>query len=91
MSLNLDSIEEVYGQNTLLIIKDNIDTFKNNINYLESIGFYSIYDLVELYPYSFIQNEEIFCEKVNNLVNKLGVECVEKIMNNTELWGEVDE
>lgn len=91
MSLNLDKIEEVYGKSTVAKIGEDLELFSNNIMYLDSIGFKHIEDLVELYPYSFIQEEDVFKDKVNKLMDKLGVESIEKIMENTELWSDVDE
>jgi len=91
MNFSLDHIEEVYGKSTITVIKDDLDLFINNINYLSKLGFNHVEDLVELYPYSFLQQEDIFQDKVNNLMEKLGVESVEKIMSNTELWSDVDE
>ena len=91
MNLSLDKIEEVYGKNTITIIKEDIDLFINNINYLKTRGFNHIEDLVELYPYSFLQEEDVFQNKVNLLMDRLGVESIEKIMENTELWSDVDE
>ena len=91
MSLNLNTIEEVYGKSTIASIGEDIDLFTKNIMYLDSLGFKHIEDLVELYPYSFIQEEDVFKEKVQKLMDRLGVESIERIMENTELWGDVDE
>lgn len=88
--MNIDRLTEIYGESIARVIYDNIDAFTNNIQYLEEKGFSSVLDLVELYPYSFIQEEDEFIEKVDALIDELGIDYVEKINNNYELWGDVD-
>lgn len=88
--MNIEKLTEIYGNSVARVIYDNIDAFTNNIKYLESKSFTNIMDLVHLYPYSFIQEEDEFIEKVDNLIEKLGVDYIEKINENYELWGDVD-
>ena len=88
--MNIDRLTEIYGESIARVIYDNIDNFTANIKYLESRGYYNVLDLVSLYPYSFIQEEDEFMEKVDTLIDKLGIDYVEKINNNYELWGDVD-
>ena len=88
--MDIDRLTEIYGKSIARVIYDNIDAFTNNIKYLEDKSFENIMDLVGLYPYSFIQEEDEFIEKVDALIDKLGVDYVEKINENYELWGDVD-
>jgi len=88
--MDIDRLTEIYGKSVARVIYDNIDAFTNNIKYLETKSFTNIMDLVGLYPYSFIQEEDEFIEKVDALIDKLGVDYIEKINNNYELWGDVD-
>ena len=88
--MNIDRLTEIYGESVARVIYDNIDAFTNNIKYLEERGFSNVLDLVGLYPYSFIQEEDEFIEKVDTLIDELGIDYVEKINNNYELWGDVD-
>lgn len=88
--MDIDRLTEIYGKSIARVIYDNIDAFTNNIKYLEDKSFDNIMDLVGLYPYSFIQEEDEFIEKVDALIDKLGVDYVEKINENYELWGDVD-
>ena len=49
-------------------LNDNIESLTNNMNYLCKLGFADVYDIVSLYPYMFLIDEENeFKEKVNNL------------------------
>lgn len=88
--MNIDRLTEIYGESVARVIYDNIDSFTNNIKYLESRGYSNVLDLVGLYPYSFIQEEDVFIEKVDALIDELGIDFVVKINNNYELWGDVD-
>lgn len=88
--MNIDRLTEIYGESVARVIYNNIDAFTNNIKYLESRGYSNVLDLVQLYPYSFTQDEDEFIEKVDALIDELGIDFVEKINNNYELWGDVD-
>ena len=88
--MNIDRLTEIYGESIARVLYDNIDTFTTNIKYLESKGYSNVLDLVGLYPYSFIQDEDDFKEKVDTLIDDLGIDYVEQLNNNFELWGDVD-
>jgi len=88
--MDVDRLTEIYGNSIVEFINDNMDTITSNIKYLESRGYTEVADLLVLYPYSFGQEEDIFKEKVDKLIDTLGVDYVEKIKNNFELWGDVD-
>ena len=88
--MDIDRLIEIYGDGIVNSINDNIDAFTNNIKYVESRGYRDALDLVNLYPYSFMQDEDLFREKVDLLIDNLGIDYVEQIKNNYDLWGDVD-
>ena len=45
MNINVDKIKEIYGMDTLNLIKDNIKNIVGNMKYLESLGFEDIEDI----------------------------------------------
>lgn len=89
MQINYDKIIEIYGEELLITILENIKDVEHNINYLNLLGFIDTIDIFERYPYIFIQNEKEFKTKTNKLINKLGYNYVEIIENNLELLEEL--
>ena len=91
MKLDIDKIEDIYGNSSIYELKDNMNELIENMNYLVSRGFTDVYDIVEKYPYMFLIDKKVFKEKVSNLINKLGVEFIEKLEKDFTLWGEIDD
>ncbi len=91
MDLNMNRINEIFGKSMINEIKENKEEFIKNIQYVFSLGYKDVYELVELYPETFLMDPTIFKEKVNKLLDSLGVESFEKINENLELWGSLDE
>ena len=91
MILDLDKIREIYGDSSIEELNDNIETLTHNMNYLIKLGFDDAYDTVSLYPYMFLIDEETFKEKVNNLIDSLGFDYIEKLAEETSLWENVNE
>jgi len=85
MEINFDKIEEIYGQDTLQDIRDNIKQVSNNINYLASKNQESIGDIFERHALLFLYNEKDFKNKVDALFLKYGKE----LNDNLELWEEI--
>ena len=91
MKLDTDKLKEIYGESILYDIKENLEDITDNMNYLKTKKFTDIYDIFEKNPYLFFNTPDIFQNKVNNLIEKLGVDYIEKLDNNYNLWGEVDD
>ncbi len=91
MNLDMDRINEIFGQGMISEIRDNKEDFIENIKFAQSIGYKDVYELVEHYPYTFLEDPIIFKEKVEKLLNSLGVESFEKIEDNIDIWGSLDE
>ena len=90
MKVDFKKITEIYGINLIYEFKENIEDVEENINYLIDLGFKKVYDVVELYPYMFLMTDDIFKEKINLLIEHLGVEYINLLEENTDLWGGVE-
>ena len=91
MNLDMDRINEIFGKSMVLNIRDNQEDFIQNIKFIQSLGYKNVYELVELYPETFLLDSSVFQEKVELLLEKLGVESFEAIEENMELWGSLNE
>ena len=88
MKLNVEKIREIYGDSIVFELKDNMDNLVDNLNFLISKKIEDPYDVVETNPYLFLQSPETFQEKINSLIERLGVEYVEKLSEDSSLWGD---
>jgi len=91
MKLDMNKIQDIFGKSSISEIKENKEDFIQNIEYVLSLGYKNVYELVERYPYTFLMDMDTFQEKVNDLLDSLGVESFEKIDENMEIWGSLDE
>ena len=91
MNLDMDRINEIFGKSMVLNIRDNQEDFIQNIKFIQSLGYKNVYELVELYPETFLLDSSVFQEKVELLLEKLGVESFEEIEENMDLWGSLNE
>lgn len=89
MKIDIEKIKEIYGTNYIYQIRDNLDIVVDNLNYLVNCKFLNVYEILESYPYLFFYSKEEFKSKVDNLINNLGVEYIEKLDENMSLWGDL--
>lgn len=90
MTINWDKIKEVHGREVIddLIESDNEDFF-DNILYLKELKIKDIEEVIERYFLIFLYNHDLFCEKVDILINKLGSNYVELLDDDMSFWEEV--
>lgn len=91
MEIDFNKLIEIYGINIINNINEEKENLLINIKYLKKLGFENIEDIIELYPYLFIIDSIDFTEKVNSLIKKVGIEYLELLTTNTELWGCLDD
>ena len=91
MELDMDKIREIFGTSIITEIRENKEEFLENIKYVMSKSYPDTYELVERYPHTFLMNPRDFKEKVDNLLDSLGVESFEKMGENIDIWGSLDE
>lgn len=89
MKINLEKIEEIYGKNSLYEIKDNLDTVLENIDCLLKYQITNIDEILECYPYIFLESEDIFQQKIDHFIMYLGDNYQKKLEEDISLWGEL--
>ena len=89
MNIDFNKINEIYGEDIIVAIKDNIDDVKENISYLEKLRFNDIEDIFERYTLIFIDTPSSFKDKINQLINKLGNDYVNIIENDLSVLEEL--
>ena len=89
MKIDLEKIETIYGNNCIYEIKDNLDDVVSNINYLNTKGFTNVYEIVESYPYLFIESNDIFIEKIDLFLTNIGFDYLDILSNDMTLWGDI--
>lgn len=67
MPINYDKITEIYGEELLITILENVKDVESNINYLNSLGYIDTIDIFERYPYIFIKSEKDINKEKNNI------------------------
>ena len=88
--IDMNKIEEIYGKTTIYRFKENIEKITNNIELLREKSFENIEELIELNPYLLILPEDIFKEKIDNIICKLGINYNEIINENTSIWSNIE-
>lgn len=89
MQINFDKIRKIYGDSMLEEINNNILDVNKNIKYLFDLNFTDIEDILERYPYIFLDDFKIFKNKIDNLIKKLGSNYVEILETKMELWEKI--
>ena len=89
MNIDLTKIEEIYGSSTINEIKNNLNDILENIKYLEYLEINDIEDVFERYPLIFICNRKEFKNKVDKLILKIGINYIDMLDDNMELWEEM--
>lgn len=87
MNINIDKIKEIYGENSLYEIKNNLDNVINNVNYLIEYNIKNIEEILECYPYIFLMSEEEFKTMIDNYIKELGINYQEELEQDMSLWG----
>lgn len=87
--INFDRIEQIYGVEMLKNIKENKEEVGKNIDYMIKLNFKDIQDIFERITPIFITKNDLFKNKINTLIRKLGISYVEIIENNLEILEEL--
>jgi len=86
VEINYKKILDIHGMDIVNHIKENAEDIVYNMDYLITLEFSDVIDILERYPQIFICDKNEFKEKINNFVKQLGINYVELLENNTELW-----
>lgn len=85
MQINFDRLIKIYGEEYILIIKENIDEIAKNLAYFEALGFSDIEDIFERVVPIFIYDNQTFKSKMDQFIKKLGSNYIQKIENDISL------
>lgn len=89
MKIDFEKIEEIYGSSIIEEIKNNSKDILENIKYLKELNINDIEDIFERYPLIFICDKNEFKNKVDKLISKIGINYVDMLDNDMELWEEL--
>lgn len=89
MKIDFGKIRELYGEEALLTCKENIDYLVENINYLIKLGFEDYEDIIERFPLAFIEEPSIVKERIDKLIQRLGVEYLDILNEDMSLFEEL--
>ena len=89
MNINFNKVYEIYGEDVIELIRENVDEVKKNLGYVIRLGFSDVEDIFERYSVIFIYDNNEFVEKINKLINKLGQNYVEIIENDLSILEEL--
>lgn len=89
MKIDFEKIEEIYGSSVIEEIKNNSKDILENIKYLKELNINDIEDIFERYPLIFICDKNEFKNKVDKLISKIGINYVDMLDNDMELWEEL--
>ena len=85
MKVNLNNIRDTYGDNVVLLIRDNIDDVMKNIDYLNKLEFTDTEDIFEKFAILFLDTPTEFKNKIDNLIKELGYDYVDIIENDLSI------
>ena len=89
MDIDFNKIKEIYGFDVLNACKDNVNDLVKNINYLVKLDFDDVCDVVERFPFIFLDDHEHFKHKINKLIEKLGIDYIDILEENMGIWEEL--
>lgn len=89
MDIDFDKIKEIYGADILNACKENVDDLVKNINYFVKLDFNDVSDIVERFPFIFLDSHEHFKVKINKFIEKLGIHYIDILEENMGLWEEL--
>lgn len=77
--INFDKIEHIYGKSIIDSIYNMKEDVMKNFEYFYKLGFDNAEDIFERQAIIFICEHNEFKNKINNLLNELGVDYIEVI------------
>ena len=79
MTINYDNLKEIYGEEIIETLNDNMDIVEKNIKTMKELGFEDVEGIFERNVETFLSFPQNFKEKINNLIKKLGPDYVKII------------
>ena len=89
MKIDFEKIEEIYGSSVIDEIKNNLSDVLENVKYLAYLRINDIENIFERYPLIFICDQKEFKNKIDKLILKIGINYIDMLDNDMELWEEL--
>ena len=89
MYFDFEKIRDIHGEDIIECINDNYEDVAANLKFFVELGFKDDIDIFEAYPQVFIADEDSFKNKMNNFIEKLGFDYIDKIENDISLLEEL--
>lgn len=89
MMINLEKIKELYGDNIVREMKNNLEEITENLKYLMTYNIENFYEILECYPYLFMKEPKSFQKKLDEFIMKIGDNYIEKLEKNMSMWSEL--
>ena len=89
MNIDFNKIYEIYDEDLIEALEQNKENVKKNIEYFKVIGFEDFEDIFERVAPLFVNDNEIFKQKINSLVKKIGPDYVYLIENDISILEEI--
>ncbi len=81
MNVNFNDLKEIYGEEILETINENMDIIESNINTMKELRFNDVEGIFERNVHSFLYFPKSFKQKMENLIRQIGTNYVEIIEN----------
>ena len=79
MNINIDDLKEIYGDEIVEILNNNIDIIDANVKTMKELGFKDVEGILEREIDIFLSFPNSFKQKINNLIKNIGLNYVEVI------------
>ena len=78
-NVDLNSIKEIFGEEYIEMINENIDVIDKNVKIMYELNFDDVEGIFERCPEVFMYNPSEFETKIKDLIEKLGENYVDRI------------
>ncbi len=72
MKIDLEKIQELYGESIINEMKNHFDNIIENLSYLKKKQISNYDEVLESYPYLFMLSSYSFQKKINQIIKKNG-------------------
>ena len=89
MNIDIEKIEQIYGNEILKQVIENKEDIEKNINYMLKFEFDDVESIFERMTPLFITDSKTFKNKMNKLIKKIGPDYVNVIENDLGILEEL--
>ena len=85
INIDLEKMKEIYGEEIIEVIYDNIEIIEKNIKVMKGLKFDDVEGIFERCPIIFTKFTKNFTEQIEKVINKLGEGYVKIIQNDISI------